>query len=223
MGGKKLPTASDLAQPSAEDACSHPGCLTLIEEEHALQLELCDLLETIADGLPAELDKALALAAIGTLRGAVPAHTRLEEEGLFPLLRRRLKPSDPVIQALRCLESEHDGDTGLLSEVVDALKLAVQSPTVERAETLGFVLRGFFESQRRHIYWEEQIVLPAAHSVLTGADIADLEAWITRADHPRCSAHNRQALREARLRTLRTRSAAGAGARAANGSKGSAA
>jgi len=222
MTGKELPTASDETHSDGEDQTEPTDCLALIEEEHALQLELCDLLETIADGLPAELDKSLALAAIAALRGAVPAHTRFEEEALFPLLRRRLKPSDPVVQALRCLESEHDEDTGLLSEIIDALKRAVHAPTLERAETLGFVLRGFFESQRRHIHWEEQVVLPVARTVLTKGDLAELASWVAHADHPRCGEQHRVALREARLRVLKSRTFAGRDWRSVNGSRGQA-
>ena len=43
--------------------CSTPHPLEIIKEEHALQLELCELLEGIADGLPGMFEPALAVIA----------------------------------------------------------------------------------------------------------------------------------------------------------------
>ncbi|MBN9246319.1 MAG: hypothetical protein J0I81_02505, partial [Hyphomicrobium sp.] len=63
---------------------------------------------------------------------------------------------------------------------------ALQSRAPRNPETLGYILRGYFESQRRHIAWEDSVVLPAARKALTVEDLARLQEWIMMSDHPRC-------------------------------------
>jgi hemerythrin-like domain-containing protein len=40
---------------------------------------------------------------------------------------------------------------------------------------VGYMLRSFFESYRRHIHWESAVVLPWARSRLTEEDMEELE------------------------------------------------
>ena len=40
---------------------------------------------------------------------------------------------------------------------------------------VGYMLRSFFESYRRHIHWENAVVLPLARSRLTEEDVEELE------------------------------------------------
>ena len=183
---------------SAGPACRTPDPIGLIAEEHALQRELCDLLEAIADGLPHSFDKALSVIAVSILEGSVPRHMRLEEEALFPVLRDRVASDDPLHAALACLEEEHERDGAALVELTDALKTAAQQGSVKNPDMLGYMLRGYFDSQRRHIAWEDRVVLPVARHVLTARDMASLQAWIMASDHPRCSHQSVVAIRSAR-------------------------
>lgn len=179
-------------------ACRTPDPIGLIAEEHALQRELCDVLEAIADGLPSRFDKALAVIAVSLLEGSVPAHMQLEEEALFPLLRERVERDDPLHAALQCLEEEHDRDGAALLEMTDALKTAINAPVVSNADMLGYMLRGYFESQRRHIAWEDRVVLPAARAALKPADLAKIQTWVMDSNHPRCNRQSVLAIRQAR-------------------------
>ncbi|MBY0561262.1 hemerythrin domain-containing protein [Hyphomicrobium sp.] len=166
--------------------CRTPHPLEIIQEEHALQLELCALLESIADNLPAKLEPALAVIAISILKGSVKAHTKFEEDALFPILRGRLSSNDTVLQALAGLSLQHECDEDIADELVEALTDALQNSAPQNPEMLGYILRGYFESQRRHIAWEESIVLPAARRALTVEDLTRLQEWIMTSDHPRC-------------------------------------
>lgn len=178
--------ASPARQLDDAGHCATPHPLEIIEEEHALQLELCDLLESMADNLPAKIDPAFAVIAISILKGSVKSHTKFEEDALFPLLRERLSPNDTVVQALACLSQEHERDEDIADELVEALKDALQTRAPQNPETLGYILRGYFESQRRHIAWEDSVVLPAARQALTVEDLARLQEWIMMSEHPRC-------------------------------------
>lgn len=178
--------------------CQTPDPIGLIAEEHALQRELCDLLEAVADGLPHSFDKALAVIAVSILEGSVPRHMRLEEEALFPALRDRVASDHPLHAALGCLQEEHERDGAMLVELTDALKSAAQQGSVSNPDMLGYMLRGYFDSQRRHIAWEDRVVLPIARQVLTAGDLAGLQGWIMDSDHPRCSQQSVVAIRNAR-------------------------
>jgi hemerythrin-like domain-containing protein len=166
--------------------CAAPDPIALMQEEHALQLELCELLEVIADRLPDEFDAALAVIAVAILQGSVPAHTRFEDEALFPLLRRRIPADDPVISDLSSLEIEHDRQKNVIAALTKALKAAIEGSGIEAPETLALELRRFVAGKRRHIAWEDTQIVPAAGEMLTDKDMAELQTWIMESDHPRC-------------------------------------
>jgi hemerythrin-like domain-containing protein len=172
--------------PHAELTCAAPDPIALMKEEHALQLELCELLEVIADRLPDEFDGPLAIIAVAILQGSVPAHARFEDEALFPLLRRRIPAGNPIFADLSSLEGEHGQEKDVVARLTEALKSALEPNRVQDPEALARELRRFVASQRRHIDWEDTKILPAASDVLTDKDMAELQTWIMESDHPRC-------------------------------------
>jgi hemerythrin-like domain-containing protein len=178
--------------------CRSPDPLAILREEHALQLELCGLLESIADGLPHQFDGSLANVAISILEQGMPSHMRLEEEALFPLLKARIPEGHALFSALQCLEQEHERDGAALLEIVDAIRSAIADGHVANPDMLGYMLRGFFEGQRRHIAWEDAVVLPAARDVLNHDDLRALQDWVMRSGHPRCVKQSTIALKVAR-------------------------
>ena len=157
--------------------CGSPDPFALIEEDHALQLELCDLLECLADGLP-DFNRAIARSAAAILRQGFKPHLQLEEDMLFPLLRRRAPEGSPLRAIMQQLEAEHAADEGFAHELADELQLLADTGFARNAEMLGYMLRGFFEHQRRHIEWENCVLLPLARQTLTAADLAELQDWI---------------------------------------------
>src|SRR6476469_5079204 len=90
---------------AARAVCGKPDPLAVIEEDHALQLELCDLLECLADGLP-DFNRAIARSAAAILRQGLGPHQRLGEDILFPLLRRHAAEASPLHAVMRQLEAE---------------------------------------------------------------------------------------------------------------------
>jgi hemerythrin-like domain-containing protein len=158
-------------------------------EDHALQLELCDLLECLADALP-DFNRAIARSAAEILRHGFKLHLKLEEDVLFPLLRRRTPETSPLRAIMRQLEAEHAADENFAHELADELQLPVDTGVVRNAEMLGYMLRGFFEHQRRHIEWENSVLLPLARQTLTQADLAELQDWIMSSARPACVKHS---------------------------------
>jgi hemerythrin-like domain-containing protein len=183
---------------SPDLACGTPHVFEILAEEHALQRELCDLLEVIADGLPHTFDRGRAVVAVSLLEGALPAHTRLEEEALFPAIARRLPASHPVVTSLSVLEDDHAREEAALAEVTEALQAAIADPASTNMEALGYVLRGLFDSLRRHLDFEDRVVVPAAREALTADDHVELQGWIMRSEHPRCCKQSLMDLRRAK-------------------------
>ena len=109
---------------------------------------------------------------------------------LFPLLRRRAPEGSPLRAIMQQLEAEHAADEGFARELADELQRLVDTGVVRNAEMLGYMLRGFFEHQRRHIDWENGVLLPLARQALTPADLAELQDWIMSSARPACVKHS---------------------------------
>jgi hemerythrin-like domain-containing protein len=169
-----------------------------VEEDHALQLELCNLLEHIADCLPERVGAAVARSAAAILREGFGPHLELEERMLFPLLRRRADDGSSLEAIMQQLEAEHAEDEAFGQELADELELLGRAGAARNPEMLGYMLRGFFERQRRHIEWEDRVLLPLARRTLTQDDLAQFQDWIMGSARPACTRHSVAMLRRMR-------------------------
>lgn len=129
-----------------------------IAAEHRMVRDLCMELETIADRLP-QLPLPGEVAAIAAaLRAGVPAHCRHEEaEFRYHMARRRNPPRELVI-AVERLASEHTDNEPLGHELADALEAAMFSAGETNTNALGYLIRLYFETMRRHLMWEEFVI-----------------------------------------------------------------
>ena len=150
--------------------------LDMIASAHAVQVQMCDAMERIADGLPDEVDRRLCAQVASCLQFDLPLHHHDEEEALFPLLRQRALPEDGLDKILERLASEHDSDNDFASEIAEALEALGQGVRPANPEMLGYMLRGFFERYRRHIHWENTLVMPLARLRLNPEDLDQLAA-----------------------------------------------
>lgn len=145
-----------------------------LEMEHKLHAGLCDVLEQIADGLPDAVNPRECHRALAILKRDLPLHHKDEEEGLFPLLEQRARPGDNISEHLAQLSLEHATDESFAEELSEELEFLSMGESARNANTLGYMLRGFFESYRRHLHWENLVLLPLARKRLTSSDLKDL-------------------------------------------------
>ena len=150
--------------------------LDVIASAHAMQVQICDAMERIADGLPDEVDRRLCAQVASCLEFDLPLHHHDEEFALFPLLRKRALPEDGLDNILDRLVAEHSSDNDFASEISEALETLGQGGRPENPEMLGYMLRGFFERYRRHVQWENTLVMPLARLRLTPDDLDALQA-----------------------------------------------
>ncbi|MEL7114809.1 MAG: hemerythrin domain-containing protein, partial [Pseudomonadota bacterium] len=165
-----------LITPGAEALTVSNNCpLQELSRAHKRKLDLCDLLEDIADSLP-EPDRVLCMQAAAILTIELPMHHADEDLGLFPLLRKRCLPGDRFDAIADRLGEEHVDLEASLAEIVAMLRSysgGAQSDGVDQAA--GYALRGLFEGLRRHIAWEEATVMPLARERLQDDDLAELK------------------------------------------------
>lgn len=131
----------------------------VMKRAHLEKLLLCEALEKIADTLP----KVDRLKCLSTANAIVPLLRNIhqyEETVIFPAYEAALSSSDANLASTRRLRAEHVEDECFAGEVTEILLAIGHGETVENAEAVGFMLRGFFESLRRHIAFEREHVLP---------------------------------------------------------------
>jgi Hemerythrin HHE cation binding domain len=128
---------------------------TVIGRAHDDVLKLCGQLEEIADSLPGFVNLGICSDVSARIVPLITDVHRYEETILFPWLERRY-PQRPVLhESLLRLRAEHLEDEGFAEEISGAL----QNIALERsyqAETVGYMLRGFFEGVRRHVACERE-------------------------------------------------------------------
>lgn len=122
--------------------------------------KLCRRLEVIADGLPVSVDMADCNEMANRLYAELKLVHDFEETLLFPLLVSRAENADNILRVIERLRFEHWEDEAYANEVQDALGLFLKSPRNSNIEGLSWMLRGFFESVRRHVAFERDYVLP---------------------------------------------------------------
>jgi len=159
-----------MSGPVEKSSSAREDLLDCIEKEHQAERNLCDMLERIADNLLEPLDTEMTRTGIVALRRCLRRHVVLEEEYLYPVLTKHLCPGDLAENLLEHIRCEHSTDESLANDAADQLEQALVSGRVANPEMLGYMLRGFFECRRRHIAWEDAIVLPLARYRLSAKD-----------------------------------------------------
>jgi hemerythrin-like domain-containing protein len=131
----------------------------VMKRAHLEKLQLCDALERIADTLP----KVDRLKCLSTANAIVPLLRNIhqyEETIIFPAYEAALTSRDANLDSTRRLRAEHVEDECFAGEVTEILLAIGHGETIDNVEAVGFMLRGFFESLRRHIAFEREHVLP---------------------------------------------------------------
>lgn len=142
--------------------------LATIRDAHREQLQLCDALEEIADSLPASINRQKCIYAAKALSPLVRNVHHYEETILFPRLRAAAGDIVLLEKTLARLKYEHFEDECYAEELTETL-LRLGSGTQINQEAVGYMLRGFFESVRRHIAFEAAHLLQGG-SLATGRD-----------------------------------------------------
>lgn len=136
-----------------------PGGDPVVRWAHHRQLDLCDRLEQLADSLPANVDRITCLDIANALVPALRDIHRYEEQVVFPAFEA-VAIADTRETTIRRLRLEHIEDECFADEITEVLLAIGHGRPIANAEALGFMLRGLFETMRRHVAFEREHVMP---------------------------------------------------------------
>ena len=127
-------------------------------------LRICDDLEEVADSLP-NPDRRRCRKLAAELRPAIETANALEEAILFPAILGRL-PAEA--HAIERLAREHLHDRAAADEIANMLLMLSRGGGARSWDALGYMLRAYFVSVRRHVACEQSLVaalrtVPARH------------------------------------------------------------
>jgi len=151
------------------------GPLEQIEAEHSFQLELLTNLEHIIKAEGSEKLTRLAPKLLEFFANDFARHMEHEERGLFPILKKRCRPSDDLEMIVNQLSYEHGLDRDLVDFLLTDLEKIAHGLHHAIPARFNINAQAFIETQRRHIEWENRIVLPLAKKRLTEEDIDSLK------------------------------------------------
>jgi hypothetical protein len=146
IAGARPPCLSHL------DLAHHP-VLQAMRLIHDHKAALCTELEDIADRLPSKVSALACLSVAERLLPALRHAHAYEESVVFPLYDRAfLAYGQPVSVDRLC--AEHVSDAFFAADITAQLLELGHAGRTGAPETLGFMLRGFFDSLRRHTAFE---------------------------------------------------------------------
>jgi hemerythrin-like domain-containing protein len=176
-------------------SCRSQDLSRILTDELELQLALSELLEDIADSLPHKVDANQILISSAILRHRTDLQYALRKEGLFPLLRRRGDAA--LAEACDRLEREYAEDKDYAHEILEVLEDVSWVTGSANADSVGYMLRGYFASLRRHVAWESEILLPAVKSLLGPNDIQSFHRWLASHAPQRCASCSKRLIQVA--------------------------
>ncbi len=118
------------------------------------QLRLCKELEEIADSLPSGVSRQKCIYAAKALGPLIKGAHHYEDTVLFPQLESQVLALPDLPKTLARLKFEHFEDECFAEELTERLLQLGSGRSDVNMEATGYMLRGFFESLRRHIAFE---------------------------------------------------------------------
>ncbi len=135
------------------------------EQARQEQLALCDILEEIADSLPYNIDERACINAAQMIIPLIKRSHKMEVEILFPLLEDSDNCLANLSATIKRIRSEHIRDEFSAEEIAEILLSYGKGKPNQSPEATGYILRGFFESQRRHIAFVHELIAPKINNI----------------------------------------------------------
>lgn len=158
--------------PHTPEAFRDP--IAVIEVDHAQQLAVCGVLDRLVRNPRHGADGQEIAAVHDYLRNHLPLHIADEEEDLFPLMRQCATADNDLEQILSQLYLEHQTDRRLNDDLCGDIECLIDGHAF--ADPSRFLMNAFAfsETQRRHLAWENAVVVTRARKCLCNADRAEL-------------------------------------------------
>lgn len=143
--------------------------------DHYRQRAVLTLLDTLSRARASgEVRRRVAQAVLEFFRIDLAHHVEDEQRDLFPLLRRRLPADSPLIGVIDQLQAEHAADARAIEALTAQLAEVAARPSAEMGTGFRIAAGAFVHAQRRHLAWENAVVIPMLRAHLTAADLREL-------------------------------------------------
>jgi len=142
--------------------------------DHFRQRVLCKRLDEIAGDPDGPEVPRLAAMLMDYLEHDLPQHMADEEHELFPRLRVRCRPADNLDRTSALLAEEHRRDADLSAEIIAGLRRLKAGKRLVDERDFTRLAATFAESQRRHLAWEEALILSLARRRLKAEDLREI-------------------------------------------------
>jgi hemerythrin-like domain-containing protein len=142
--------------------------------DHNRQRGFWRQLETLAVEPRTPGTRAGAEAALTYLHRDLVWHTEDEEQQVFPRLRERMPPGDGTADLLILLERDHRADRKLVDELLEPLDRLAGGEALRDPAEFAVRTRILAELERRHLAWENALIIPQAWRLLNSEDKLEL-------------------------------------------------
>jgi hemerythrin-like domain-containing protein len=143
--------------------------LDFLFADHFRQLLVCNFLDTLAAAERPKESARMAAAARDFLTRDLPLHIADEENELFARLRAKTTPGDRNAAILAILAEEHREDMRLAEPLLRGLD-QIEGGRIPAA-AFALAVAAFTAMQRRHVSWENHVLLPLARQLLSAPDL----------------------------------------------------
>jgi hemerythrin-like domain-containing protein len=148
--------------------------ITFLAAEHDRQLGLWKSLERLADETEGNAARSQATAILTYLDCEMAHHIADEEENFFPALKRRAKYEDGFDEIVIAMSEEHQAGGEARRPIIEALRSIAAGNVPEDREAFARNARQFASLQRRHLTWENDVILDLARKRLEPDDLLQI-------------------------------------------------
>jgi len=132
--------------------------LSEFEQICSQQLALCEALEDVADRLGVAMQDRCCMQLARALGPLMRRAHLFEEQQLFPLMQQIAASDRGFAKSIDQLKFEHYEDECFAEEVYEVLMDLGRGVNRMSRDAVGYLLRGFFMSLRRHIAFEREVL-----------------------------------------------------------------
>jgi len=159
------------ARPDSAVAFDDP--VEFIHREHNRQIVILGAIERLADAPTAPDTRETAAYALDYLERELPLHVEDEERHLFPRLAARVSADDGFEGILAALRDEYEADDAYCRALMVDLHRLAEGRPLDDLVAFNHQARAFVGFQRRHLAWENSVLLPLARRRLNAHDTAE--------------------------------------------------
>lgn len=153
--------------------------LSVMLKGRGVQRTVCDHLETIADQLGGPVDRELCGSVLRSLETELPLY-QLDEEVFFSVICAQNENDRALARLAELATAEHRTHEAYFFELAEPLGDIGAGGKLYNVHTVGYMLRCCFETLRRHLNWEDVVLVDPRLETFTEPSLSALAQGLAR-------------------------------------------